>query len=178
MFQNHSRHLGYIRIQDRQGYLHYGPVTFKNNKVKKIKIKITRWLLMLNFWFNKILLFHVFMQWTVNVIVCVSVPQSCLTSCDPMDCSLPGSSVHRNFQARILEWVAIFLLQGSFPIQGWNPCLLCFLHCKQISLHAEPSGKAGRCGKRHQLEPGQMARKSILSSNWRLGIYFNTVPIT
>ena len=29
------------------------------------------------------------------------------TSCDPMDCSLPGSSVHGVFQARILEWVAI-----------------------------------------------------------------------
>ena len=31
----------------------------------------------------------------------------CLTLCDPMDCSLPGSSVHGIFQARILEWVAI-----------------------------------------------------------------------
>ena len=28
-------------------------------------------------------------------------------SCNPMDCSLPGSSIHRIFQARILEWVAI-----------------------------------------------------------------------
>ena len=36
-----------------------------------------------------------------------SVTQSCLTLCDPMDCSLPGSSVHGIFQARILEWVAI-----------------------------------------------------------------------
>jgi len=35
------------------------------------------------------------------------VSQSCLTLCDPMDCSsLPGSSVHRIFQARVLEWVA------------------------------------------------------------------------
>ena len=33
--------------------------------------------------------------------------QSCLTLCDPMDCSLPGSSVHGISQARILEWVAI-----------------------------------------------------------------------
>ena len=33
--------------------------------------------------------------------------QSCLTLCDPMNCSLPGSSVHGIFQARILEWVAI-----------------------------------------------------------------------
>ena len=34
------------------------------------------------------------------------VAQSCPTPSDPMDCSLPGSSVHRIFQARILEWVA------------------------------------------------------------------------
>ena len=35
------------------------------------------------------------------------VAQSCLTLSDPMDCSLPGSSVHWIFQARVLEWVAI-----------------------------------------------------------------------
>ena len=34
------------------------------------------------------------------------VAQSCLTLCDPMDCSPPGSSVHGIFQARILEWAA------------------------------------------------------------------------
>ena len=35
------------------------------------------------------------------------VAQSCLTLSEPMDCSLPGSSVHGIFQARVLEWVAI-----------------------------------------------------------------------
>ena len=35
------------------------------------------------------------------------VTQLCLTLCDPMDCSLPGSSIYGIFQARILEWVAI-----------------------------------------------------------------------
>ena len=35
------------------------------------------------------------------------VPQSCLTLSDPMDCSLPGSSVHGIFQATVLEWGAI-----------------------------------------------------------------------
>ena len=34
--------------------------------------------------------------------------------CDPMDCSLPGSSVHRIFQARVLEWVAIPFSRKSF----------------------------------------------------------------
>ena len=38
---------------------------------------------------------------------------SCLTLCDPMDYSLPGSSVHGIFQARILEWVAISYSWGS-----------------------------------------------------------------
>ena len=37
----------------------------------------------------------------------VLVAQSCLTLCDPMDCSLPNSSVHGILLARILEWVAI-----------------------------------------------------------------------
>ena len=35
------------------------------------------------------------------------VAQSCPTPSDPMDCNLPGSSVHGIFQARVLEWVAI-----------------------------------------------------------------------
>ena len=35
------------------------------------------------------------------------VSQLCLTLRDPMDCSLPGSSIHGVFQARVLEWVAI-----------------------------------------------------------------------
>jgi len=39
------------------------------------------------------------------------VAQSCLTLSDPMDCSLPGSSVHGIFHARVLEWVAIALIQ-------------------------------------------------------------------
>ena len=35
------------------------------------------------------------------------VAQSCLTLCNPLDCNLPGSSVHGIFQARVLEWGAI-----------------------------------------------------------------------
>ena len=42
------------------------------------------------------------------------VTQSCPTLCDHMDCSLPGSSVHGIFQARVLEWVAISFFRGSF----------------------------------------------------------------
>ena len=41
------------------------------------------------------------------------VVPSCPNLCDPMDCSLPGSSVHGIFQARVLEWVAISFSRGS-----------------------------------------------------------------
>ena len=46
-----------------------------------------------------------------------------------MDCSLQGSSVYRNLQARIQEWVAISSSRGIFPTQGLN---LRLLHCRQI----------------------------------------------
>ena len=41
------------------------------------------------------------------------VAQSCLTLCDPLDCSPPGSSVHGILQARTLEWVAVPFSRGS-----------------------------------------------------------------
>ena len=41
------------------------------------------------------------------------VSQSCPTLSDPMDCSLPGSSVHGIFQARVLEWGAIAFSRGD-----------------------------------------------------------------
>ena len=48
--------------------------------------------------------------------------------------------VHGIFQARILEWIAIFLLQGIFPIHGLNTCLMCLRQCRWI-LH--PLGHRG-----------------------------------
>ena len=47
------------------------------------------------------------------LILCCLVTKSCPTLCDPMDSSLPGSSVHETFQARMLEWVAISLFWVS-----------------------------------------------------------------
>ena len=41
------------------------------------------------------------------------VAQSCPTLCDPMDCSLPGFSIHGILQARILEWVTVSFSRGS-----------------------------------------------------------------
>ena len=58
-----------------------------------------------------------------DLVSCCSIAKSCLTFCDPMDCSTPGSSVHGLLQAKILE-CCHFLLQGIFTTQGSNPCLL------------------------------------------------------
>ena len=60
----------------------------------------------------------------IFLCVWVLVTQSCLTLCDTMDCSSPGSSVHGIIQTGILEWVAI-----SFSRDLPNPGLL---HCRQI----------------------------------------------
>ena len=54
----------------------------------------------------------------------VLVAQLCLTLYNPMDCSLPGSSVHAILQARILEWVAIpFSRASSQPVSPASPAL-------------------------------------------------------
>ena len=45
------------------------------------------------------------------------VTQSCLTLSDPMDCSLPGSSIHGIFQATVLEWVAIDFSKMDYTSQ-------------------------------------------------------------
>ena len=47
------------------------------------------------------------------------VAQSCPTLSDPMDCSLPGSSIHGIFQARVLEWV-IVAFPGGHVYDGLN----------------------------------------------------------
>ena len=48
------------------------------------------------------------------------VVQSCPTLCDPMHCSLPGSSIHGIFQARVLEWIAISFCRESSQPRDWT----------------------------------------------------------
>ena len=60
--------------------------------------------------------------------MCAKSLQSCLTLCDPVDCSPPGSSVHGILQARILEWVAMPFSRGSFRSRdgaqvSWVSCI-------------------------------------------------------
>ena len=52
---------------------------------------------------------------------CCECTKSCSILCDPMDCSLPDSSVHGISQARILEWVAISFSRGSSRPRDWTP---------------------------------------------------------
>ena len=63
--------------------------------------------------------------------------QSCLTLCNPMNCSLQGSSVHGIFQARTLKWVAISFSKRSFQHRDWT--LVACLTGRFFT--TEPSGK-------------------------------------
>ena len=65
------------------------------------------------------------------------VTRSCPTVCHPVDCSLPGSSVHGIFQARILEWVAMPSSRGIFLPQGLNTGLP---HCRWFLYHLSHQG--------------------------------------
>ena len=86
---------------------------------------------------------HSYLLWTKqqNFMLCAQSLQSCPTLCDPMNCSLPGSSVHSILQARLLEWVAMPSSRGIFLTQGSNPHLLCLLHWQADSLPLVPPGK-------------------------------------
>ena len=65
------------------------------------------------------------------------VAQSCPTLWDPMDCSLPGSSVHGDFPGKNTGVGCHFLRQGIFPTQGSNPGLL---RCRQTLYHLSQQG--------------------------------------
>ena len=65
-----------------------------------------------------------------NGCACVFSYFSRVWLCYPVECSLPGCSIHGILQAEILEWV-----QQIVPTQGSNPHLLGFLHCRQILYH-------------------------------------------
>ena len=77
-------------------------------------------------------LFRVTQEWNIilffEVLMCAESLQSCPTLCDPMDCSLPGSSVPGILQARALEWAAMpssrdLLDPGVEPASLTSPAL-------------------------------------------------------
>ena len=90
----------------------------------------------------------------VNICCCSSslvaseVAQSCVTLCDPMDCSLPGSKEPLspwNFPGKSTGVGCHFLLQGIFPTQGLKPGLL---HWQAHSLPLSHQGNPNICYKK------------------------------
>ena len=92
-------------------------------------------------WFSSIWVWHASMwfylclSWFGLAVkkVKVLIAQLCPTIRNPVDCTLPGSSVRRIVKARILQWVSHSLLQGIFLTLRSN---LDFLHCRQIMVWA------------------------------------------
>ena len=97
-------------------------VTYINISINVLTVtwSLERWLM------TKVILMY--MKWSE-----MKAAQSCATLCNPMDCSLSGSSVHGILLARILEWVAICFSRGSS--QATSPTL------QVDSLLSEPPGK-------------------------------------
>ena len=82
------------------------------------------------------------------------VAQLCPTLCDPLDCSLSGSSLHEILQARVLEWVAISFSRG-FPDPGTepsSPALAGFFT-------TEPSGKPQKIISKDPINTSELGEK-------------------
>ena len=103
-----------------------------------------------------------FLLFVHEVVVCVLVTQSCLTICDPMDCSPSGYSDHGILQTRILEWIAISFSRGSsqcffffffFSLDFFfffffllpNPNILCSIIGTEMILRAEHCMRSFSC---------------------------------
>ena len=76
------------------------------------------------------------------------VAQSCLTLCDPMDCSLPGSSIHGDSPGKNTGMDCHALLQRLFPTQGSNPG---HPHCRWILYHLNHQGSPVSLGKLREI---------------------------
>ena len=71
---------------------------------------------------------HLYLR--ASLVLYGMVAHLCLTLCDPMDCSPPGSSVHGIFQARVLEWLLLpppenLPYPGIEPVSVMSPALAC-----------------------------------------------------
>ena len=112
--------------------------------------------------------------------VCISllyVAQWCPNLCYPMDCSLPGSSVHGVFQAIVVEWIAISFSRGIFQTQGSNPGLQ---HCRQMLYCLSHQGSSFSSLKNFQFSPGYKDKASVWLTQsdqswhvWRHGWWMN-----
>ena len=86
------------------------------NKMNLFIVNIVKHYVIRKIWGHKIPFYmHVIVSEWVS-----EVAQLCLILCDPVDCSLPGSSVHGILQERILDWVAISFSRGSSWSMDWT----------------------------------------------------------
>ena len=104
------------------------------------------------------------------------VPQSCLTLSNPMDCSLPGSSIHGIFQARVLEWGAIVFSScgASGKIKGQGalcPRRSCSLSCSLESSTELKIEVGVRRGKRWG-GGGEQGRMRVGPGFWKAVFFF------
>ena len=81
---------------------------------------------------------QIFTSWVNYSVLCL-VPQSCPTLYNPMDCSMPGSSVHGDSPGNKTGVGGHAHLQGIFPALGSNSVLP---HCRQILYHLIPQGSS------------------------------------
>ena len=114
----------------------YCKVNFKKRKKKKAQENIWTSVFVIFYMLFHSLATSALSSGTMCVCMHAKSLQSCSALCDPMNCSLPGSSVHGILQARIVEWVAMPSFRESS--QGSNPSLLCLLHCQVGSLSLMP----------------------------------------
>ena len=89
------------------------------------------------------------------------VTGSCPTLCDPMDCSLSGSSLHGILQARVLEWVAISFSRGSSQLRDRTWVSLIKGRCFNLWATTEaPQLCAKYWTKKHETVPATKGRQS------------------
>ena len=90
------------------------------------------------------------------------VSQSCPTLSNPMDCSLPGSSIHGIFQARVLEWGAIAFSEpgagGTLFLSATPSCTPVFKEGSPPSFNASPLW--------HQAQPSKTVSVIWVTSSW------------
>ena len=96
----------------------------------------------------------------------MKVTQSCLTLCDPMDCSPPGSSVHGILQARMLEWVADPRADGCLILSHrfGNTQVLGELHKAVPREHVQGQGQGQRPTRSELRDPKGVQMRLLTSS--------------
>ena len=98
-----------------------------------------------------------------SVYVSAKSLQSCPILCDPMDRSLPGSSVHGILQARILGWVAMPSSRGSSQPRD-QTCVSCISFTAGRFFTAEPSGKPNEASIKYQGSWGPLVYAQLVRS--------------